>query len=297
MNGSRNPNDGVPHLGFVGLGNMGMAMVRKLAAAGYVMSVFARRPEVAAEAEPLGAAVCGSVSEAASEADIMFVCVHSDEQVREVSLGAEGVIAAMKAGSTLVVHTTCSPTTAALLETAARQRNVSVVDAPVDGLPTDVTAGTLTVFMGADSRSKAAVTPVIQTYADPIIHAGPHGHGQRTKVLNILITAAHMQLVEDGAALAEQIGLDPKVALAAVAQTAATSAILEYSLAFGDHPRLFADAIRPFLSKDVLGYDDYFLQTGVHASSLGRLARTAALGDAGDGGNTDRLQQWTRPRG
>ena len=294
MNVHQDSDNGTSLVGFVGLGNMGMPMVRKLAASGHAVRVFARRPGVAAEARSLGAAVCESVREAAREVDVMIVCVHSDEQVRDVCLGAEGIIAAMKAGSTLVVHTTCAPTTATLLETAAHRQGVSVVDAPVDGLPNDVAAGTLTVFVGADAQSEAVVTPLIRAYADPIIHVGPPGHGQRTKVLNILMTAAHMQLVEDGAALAEQIGLDPKTALAAVAQTAATSAILEYALAFGDHPGLFADAIRPFLSKDVLGYDDYFRQAGANAGSLGLLARTAAMGDAVAGGNTDRLQQWTR---
>src|SRR3954454_11307301 len=86
--GSR-PSSGLPKVGFIGVGRMGMPMVGRLRAGGYPVRAFARRPEQADQARSLGATVAGSPAEAAQDADILILCAYADAQVRELALGPD----------------------------------------------------------------------------------------------------------------------------------------------------------------------------------------------------------------
>ncbi|MDR5699121.1 NAD(P)-dependent oxidoreductase [Agromyces aerolatus] len=245
-------------VGFVGLGSMGAPMARRMVEAGHTVRVYARRPESAAAAAACGAIPVASAAEAARGADVMTVCVYTTGQVRELCLGEDGLIAAMKPGSTLLVHTTCPPDTIAELVALAAGRGVAVSDAPLDGRPADVAAGRTRVLMGADAETRKRVVPLVETYANTIIHVGDVGAGQRTKILNVLLTATQTAMIADAARLAGQLGLDPAAALTAVNQTGVTSRHLESALTFDDDPTRHAQMVRPFVVKDILNYGDLF---------------------------------------
>lgn len=245
-------------VGFVGMGSMGAPMVERMLAAGHTVRVYARREEAASAAESLGAVPVASAADAARGADVVTVCVYTTGQVRELCLGPDGLIAAMRPGSTLLVHTTCPPDTMAELVARADERGVSVTDAPLDGRPSDVAAGAVRVLMGADAGTRARVAPVIDAYVGTVIHVGDVGAGQRTKILNVLLTATQTALIADAARLAEQLGLDPAAALGAINQTGVTSRHLESALTFDDDPTRHAQMVRPFVVKDILNYGDLF---------------------------------------
>lgn len=271
-----------------------MPMVGRLRAVGYPVQAFARRPEQADQIRSLGATMAGSPADAARDADVVILCAYADAQVRELALGPGGLISAMKPGSILLVHTSCSPTTGEELIRAAAARGVEVADGPLAGLPSDVAGGTVTVLLGASDKALEALRPVVGSYSNPVIHVGDAGHGHRTKILNCLLMAAHTKLAEEAAALAGRLGLEPAKALRAVTHTGATSGILEQALSFDDDPSMFAAAIRPFLVKDVHEYDGFFEADQTELGLLGTLAHAAATedGDERSEAAAQRLQDW-----
>lgn len=119
-------------VGFVGAGRMGRPMVARLAASGHDVRVLIRGTSDPTKLEALGATAVTEVTDAAAQADVVVLCVFTDEQVRQVCLD-DALLCTMPPGSTLVVHTTTSPTTIEAI--AAQTDRVEVVDAPVSGGP------------------------------------------------------------------------------------------------------------------------------------------------------------------
>ena len=271
-------------VGFVGMGNMGAPMVARMVAAGHTVRVYARREETAALATKSGATVAASAADAARDAEVMTVCVYTPDQLRDVCLGDDGLISAMRPGSVLVVHTSCSPRIMTELVSAADERGVSVIDAPIDGRPSDVAAGGARLLMGADPEARAFVEPVVSSYSSPIIDVGDVGAGQRTKILNVLLTAAQTGLIADAARLAGQLGLDPVAALTAINQTAVKSQHLQSALVFDEDPTRHARMVRPFVTKDILGYGDYF--DGLDLGLLGVVVNAYVSDTEGAEGST-----------
>ncbi|WP_211435576.1 NAD(P)-dependent oxidoreductase [Trujillonella endophytica] len=259
----------------MGLGRMGFPMVERLLAAGHPVRCWARRAEVVAAATAAGATPASGLADAVVDADVAVVCVYDDEQVREVCLGADGIVAAMRPGSSLVVHTTGSPVTAAELAAAGARRGIGVADAPVDGGAMDIVAGRVTVFLGADDATAAAVLPVLAAYGDPVHHVGGVGDGQRTKLVNNLLFAANARLVEEAAGLAADLGVDPAAALGAIGRGGTgRSASLDLALLSGG-PAGFTERVRPFLVKDVGTCEAVAAALGAGTGALGAVARAA----------------------
>ncbi len=193
-------------IGFVGAGRMGLPMVRRLAAAGHEVRVVVRRSEVRDVVTEAGARAVHTSAEAAAGASVVLMCLFSDDQVREVCLDGE-LSAAMAPGSILALHTTGDPRTAHAVAAQAVSHAVRVADAPVSGGPHDIAAGALTVFLGADDETAADLRPVLSAYADPILHVGALGAGQRVKLVNNALFAAQAGLVAAAVRLAGQLGV------------------------------------------------------------------------------------------
>ena len=147
---------------FIGLGVMGGPMARHLAGAGHDVTVYNR---TTAKADTWVAANGGTLAAtpalAAKGADVVFVCVGNDDDVRSVTLGDDGAIAGMRPGSVLVDHTTASADLARELAAAAATVGVGFVDAPVSGGQAGAENGALTVMCGGDEESFAQVEPII----------------------------------------------------------------------------------------------------------------------------------------
>ena len=280
-------------IGFVGLGNMGMPTLQRVSGAGYDAVFFARRDEVIATAQSHGAVACDSTADCARKSEVLFLNLRTDEQIVEVALGPDGVLSAMRPGSTLIVHTTCTPETAAQLAAVGAERGVGVVDAPVDGIPNDILNGTLSVFMGADERSASIARPLLEIYSARVEHIGSPGQGHRAKMVMILMLGAHMKMMSDAVDLAERLDIDVRSTLTEISKTSASSTALQYALAFSEDPRDFAEAVRPFLSNDITAYDDFFAKSGVDGGMLLEVARAVAIGGV-ESEATERLQQWER---
>ena len=203
---------------------MGYPMAGHLAAAGHEVSVYNR---TAAKSEGWAAQHHGTVAptprDAAGGADTVCVCVGNDDDVRSVVLGPDGALAGMSAGATLVDHTTASAELARELDATCAAAGVGFVDAPVSGGQAGAQNGALTVMCGGDIDAFARAEPVLQAYARSIVHLGPAGNGQLTKMVNQLCIAGLLQGLAEGMAFGARAGLDLDKVVSVISKGAAQS--------------------------------------------------------------------------
>ena len=142
MGGGTNDSDPIARVGFIGLGDMGGAMARRIIDGGYPMVLWARRPEALDEFRGPHVAPAASPAELAGAVDLVGLCVWADDDVRAVVLGDDGVLAGCRPGTVIAVHATVQPDTVRALEAAAAEKGVPVLDEAalvrlLDGTPLD----------------------------------------------------------------------------------------------------------------------------------------------------------------
>jgi 2-hydroxy-3-oxopropionate reductase len=228
---------------------MGRPMVSRLVDAGHQVRAFGRCDEKRSAITELGADAVDEIAAVCADAEAVAVCVFTDEQVRHVCL-AEDLLAAMPAGSILVLHTTGSPRTAEAIAERATPCGVDVVDAPVSGGPHNAAAGALTLFVGGADDAVARVRPVLSSYGDPILHVGPLGAGQKVKLVNNTLFAAQIGLLSDAVELAARLGVTESALLTALPHGSAASRVLDIVAARGSVAS-FIQTAGEFVGKDI----------------------------------------------
>ncbi|OBG89145.1 6-phosphogluconate dehydrogenase [Mycobacterium sp. E802] len=251
-------------VGFIGAGRMGAPMVRRLADAGHLVRALGRDDDKRAAVAELGAEPVDSAVAVAAGADVVIVCVFTDDQVRDL---CPGLIDDMPEGSVLVLHTTGSPHTAEALAERGAARGVAVIDAPVSGGPHDIAAGAVTVFAGGADDAVARAREVLTAYADPALHVGPVGAGQRVKLVNNAVFAAQIGVVAEAVRLGDRLGVDEKTLLNALTHGSAASRALGGIAATGSADAFIA-RVGEFIGKDVAVVRRTTAELG---SDLGRL--------------------------
>jgi 2-hydroxy-3-oxopropionate reductase len=236
-------------IGFIGAGRMGRPMVSRLVEAGHHVSALGRSDEKRSAITALGAHAVGDIGSVCADAEAVVLCLFTDEQVRQVCLAGD-LVAAMPPGSTLVLHTTGSPRTAEDVAERAAPHRVEVLDAPVSGGPHNAAAGALTLFVGGADDAVAAVRPVLSSYGDPILHVGPLGAGQKVKLVNNALFAAHIGLLSAGVELAARLGVAESALLTALPHGSAASRVLDI-VAAGGSVASFIETAGEFVGKDV----------------------------------------------
>jgi 3-hydroxyisobutyrate dehydrogenase-like beta-hydroxyacid dehydrogenase len=215
-------------LAFVGLGVMGYAMAGHLAKAGHDVTVHNR---TAAKAEAwcreYGGAWRETPADTVEGADIAFMCVGNDDDVRAVAEGPRGALVGLKAGAILVDHTTSSAGLARELEQRAKTRGLGFLDAPVSGGQAGAVNGRLTVLVGGEATSFRTAEPVMRHYGHALTLMGPAGSGQLTKMVNQIMLAGILQGLAEGLNFALRAGLDANQVAAALSGGAAQSWQLE----------------------------------------------------------------------
>ncbi|KRB44353.1 NAD(P)-dependent oxidoreductase [Phenylobacterium sp. Root700] len=206
---------------FVGLGVMGFPMAGHLAKAGHEVSVFNRSPEKAQRwVATHGGRAGASVAQAADGAEIVFLCVGNDDDVRGV---VTQLLPAMAAGGIVVDHTTTSAKVAREMAVLAGEGGRWFVDAPVSGGQAGAENGQLTVMCGGDGGAYARAEPVIAAFAKASRLMGGPGAGQLTKMVNQICIAGIVQGLAEGMHFAKRAGLDPLEVAAAISKGAAQS--------------------------------------------------------------------------
>ena len=209
---------------FLGLGVMGAPMAGHLALAGHQVTVYNRSEAKAHSwhAEFKGAWAT-TPREAAAQADIVFCCVGNDDDLRSVTLGANGAFAGMKPGAVFVDHTTASATVARELYSAAKSLGLQFIDAPVSGGQAGAQNGALTVMCGGEAAAFERVRPVGMAFSKAFTRMGEAGAGQLTKMVNQICIAGLVQGLSEAVAFGQKAGLDMNQVLEVIGKGAAQS--------------------------------------------------------------------------
>ncbi len=213
---------------FLGLGVMGYPMAAHLARAGHQVTVFNRTTSKSiawcAEFASAGAVKHAETPrEAAQGAEFVFCCVGNDDDLRHVTLGADGAFAGMEPGAVFVDHTTASASVARELFGAAKNLGLNFIDAPVSGGQGGAQNGLLTVMCGGDAAAFDAAQPVAMAFSKAVTRTGESGSGQLAKMVNQICIAGLVQGLSEAIAFGQQAGLDMNQVLEVIGKGAAQS--------------------------------------------------------------------------
>jgi 3-hydroxyisobutyrate dehydrogenase len=214
-----------PNIAFLGLGIMGGGMARRLATAGFPLSVYNRNQEKAAPLAAIGARVAANPREAARGADIVFSMVADDVASRSMWLGRDGALAGAGNAGVMVE---CSTLTVAWIKELAQSvaaRGGALVDAPVTGSRDAAAAGELNFLVGADGGTLEKIRPALAAMGRSTTHLGPVGSGALVKLVNNFMAGVHVAAFAEGLAWLERSGIDRGQAVAFLMGGAAASPV------------------------------------------------------------------------
>ena len=211
-------------LSFIGLGVMGYPMAGFLSKAGHDVTVFNR---TTSKAEKWCTEYCGNLSEspkqAAKGAEIVFICVGNDDDVREVILHEDGAIHGLGKSAIIVDHTTASARLAVEVYNEARKHEINFLDAPLSGGQAGAESGQLTIMVGGDREVFDKVLPVMDCYAKACTLIGEAGSGQKAKMVNQICIASLIQGLSEALHFAKRENLDIAAVMGAISKGAAQS--------------------------------------------------------------------------
>jgi 3-hydroxyisobutyrate dehydrogenase len=198
-------------IAFVGLGNMGLPMVRNLLKAGFTVRTFDLSAEAMAATERDGAKPAPAMRDAVADVDCVFTMLPMGKDVEAVFRGDEGLLAVTRPGALLVDSSTISSAISRALSVEVKACGRRMLDAPVSGGTPGAHAGTLTFMVGGDAADVEHIRPVLEAMGKRIVHVGPHGAGHTAKLCNNMLSGACMIATTEALALGEANGIDPTV--------------------------------------------------------------------------------------
>ena len=208
-------------LGFIGVGNMGSRMARRLLEHGGYQLMAYNRSRAAAEAlVRYGATVAGSIAELASKADVILSSLTNDDAVKSVYADPQGVFAYVRQGSAVIEMSTVLPATSRELYNLSRQAGVKFLDSPVSGSTPAAEEGTLTLFCGGDEELFQAAQPIFSSIARQNFYLGDSGSGTAMKLVANTLLGVGMQAIAESVALGQKEGLDRHRLLEVLSHTA-----------------------------------------------------------------------------
>ena len=217
------------HVGIIGVGRMGLAMAKHLIKHGYPLTACDIDQKNAAQAREIGAQIAATPAQLGKKATFVILGVGYDDEVNEVALGRDGVLATLASGSIIAVSSTVAPDTVKSLDRQARQKGVGVLDAPVCRGRFFADAGELLALFGGSDEVVARGRPIFATFCSDIAHLGEVGHGQVGKAVNnLLLWVNSIGLIEAGR-IAETTGIDlPKLRDALLMSSGKSHALEEW---------------------------------------------------------------------
>jgi 3-hydroxyisobutyrate dehydrogenase-like beta-hydroxyacid dehydrogenase len=215
-------------LAFIGLGVMGYPMAGHLARAKHDVTVYNRTGAKAARwVAEFGGRAAATPRAAAAGADIVFSCVGNDQDLRAVTLGADGAFAGLRKGAIYADHSTVSANVVRELEKSVAAAGCAFLDAPISGGQVGAEKGILTVMVGGGEQAFSIAQPVMAHYGRAVTLMGPTGAGQLTKMVNQIAIVGLVQSLAEGLNFAVRAGLDAKKVIDVISKGAAQSWQLE----------------------------------------------------------------------
>lgn len=211
------------HITFIGTGVMGSSMAGHLLAAGYPLTVFTRTKSRAEALLAQGARWGETVHGAVTNADVVITMVGYPQDVEELYLGPDGIIASAKPGALLIDMTTSSPKLAGRIADAGRERGLEVLDAPVSGGDVGARNATLSIMVGGSEAAFKRAKPIFEKLGKTIVLQGGSGCGQHAKMCNQIAIASNMIGVVEALTYGISAGLEPRIMLSSIEFGAAGS--------------------------------------------------------------------------
>ncbi len=198
-------------IGFLGLGNMGGPMAINLCQKGHQLKVFDVNEQAMANLKEYGAETCFFAVEAICNVDFVISMLPNSAIVESLYLDKDKLLEIIHPKTIVMDCSTISAASARKVATAAAQRDIKMIDAPVSGGTGGAKAGTLTFMCGGDAETIERAKPILLEMGKNVFHAGTSGAGQLAKICNNLLLAIHMVGTAEALALGVNNGLDPKV--------------------------------------------------------------------------------------
>ncbi|MEO8371365.1 MAG: NAD(P)-dependent oxidoreductase, partial [Candidatus Solibacter sp.] len=220
-------------LGFLGLGLMGYPMARNLLRAGHEVAVWTNSTAKAQKlADTEKGRFCGTPKEVAENADVIFLCVGDTAMAREVILGEGGIIQGARSGSTVVDCSTVAVSASREIGEALKAKGVDFLDAPVTGSTPGAESGNLTFMIGGPQEVFDRVRPLLDPMGKKIYYCGGPGMGLQAKLTQNLVLSNILMAFNEGMVLATKGGMDPKLMLEILDNSAAKSGLINYKAPF-----------------------------------------------------------------
>lgn len=207
-------------LGFIGLGNMGSRIARRLMDHGYQLRVYDKDATKVKELAQQGAVVANSIPELATTVDVVLSCLTNDEAVQNVYSGPDGVFANARPGALVLEMSTISPKNSRLLHTLGAKRGIKVLDVAISGSTPAAEQGIVTLLAGGDEELFRAAEPVFQAIAKQYFLLGGSGSGTAMKLVVNTLLGVGMQAIAEAVTLGEKAGLDRERLLSVLSKTA-----------------------------------------------------------------------------
>ena len=239
-------------LGFLGLGLMGYPMARNLLRAGHEVALWSN---TASKAEQLAreekGRFCATPGEVAANADYIFLCVGTTAMARQVILGKDGLIEGLRAGTAVADASTISPSESREIGRALKAKGVDFLDAPCTGSTPGATAGTLTFMIGGDPAVFERMKPYLEPMGKKLYYCGGPGMGLQAKLTQNLVLSNIMMAFNEGMVLATKGGVDPKLMLEILDNSAAKSGLIAYKAPFVFQRDFHATFSTKWMHKDI----------------------------------------------
>jgi len=198
-------------VGFIGVGNMGGPMCRNIIKnTNHEVVVFDLNAAAVKECTDLGASSAGSVAELAKACDVVITSLPIPRIVEEVALGADGIAANAKAGTTYIDLSTNSPATARRLADGMAAKGVHMLEAPVSGGTARAKDGTIVIMVGGDAKDFEQQLPLLKSFSGEVIHVGGVGMGSTAKLINNMLAFCNSAAAAEALMMGKRSGIDLK---------------------------------------------------------------------------------------
>ena len=196
-------------VGFIGVGLMGHGMSKNILEGGYPLTVMGHRNRGPVDdLVSRGAGEAASAAELAAKVDVLFLCVSNSQVVESLVKGDGGILSGARSGLIVVDCSTSDPTSTLELQTALAAQGVTLIDAPLGNTPREAELGQLNAFVGSDDETLEKVRPIIETWAQTIVHVGPVGAGHKAKLINNFVALSYNAIYAEAFTACRKSGVD-----------------------------------------------------------------------------------------
>jgi 3-hydroxyisobutyrate dehydrogenase len=263
-------------VGFVGLGDIGEPMARRVIDAGFPVTLWARREASLEPFHDVEFKRAASLFDLAQGSDVVEVCVFDEDDLRDVVLGDGGILAGIPRGGIILVHSTVSVEFALELESICRAYGIIVMDAPVGGSRDRAVSGQLSVMAGGPKDSFETVRPILEAFGSHVDYLGPTGSGLKMKALNQALLMANVTNAAFALGIGRKLGLDRAATEKVLRSSSGGSGGLNTLVGRILVDPKFADLIEDMSVKDLAVFDALCQSSGVDAGELREISARSA---------------------